>query len=597
MKEKHFQLLILSPPMADMGIKMNWERFFSSRILGRGYDYYLSGNIESITKLSNSYKAIVSGMDEYVVNISLNSDNDIDYMNCTCPYADDGSYCKHMAAVLYAIDDNDEGENSTETNNDFSGTIISDIDKVRDIILEMEPELIRKELVTIMENDQTLRADFLLKHIKDQENIIHYIKKLKKSAYAIFRGCSDRHGFIDWRNAFNLISRLDNEIMFNLRDFTADEKEAKAAFDVSLYVYDLFNNTDIDDSGGETQMFVSGCIELWNDIIENNESENFAKYIFEKLNSISDKVGLGEYMSDEIENFISEHFNEDSFLSARLSIIDKRIKHLTEDESQVSDYTLSNCIMERINIMKEMGLSFNEIIAFRDRYRFLSAVREDEMRELEASDKIQELIRLLNESKDIDSKYPGLVCKYSKKLIELYKNENEPEKAKEELFKYFNIYSRGNINAFSEYKQFFKESEWIKEREKILKNLLNHSVDIKPLLAAEGLKAQLFDLLVIYVNQMSGFEKFKIMEISKYENALRPDYDNELLDLYERLISNTAKISGGRPHYQEIVRFIRLMFGYPGGKERADELLRQWRILYANRPAMQDELRALNRDL
>ena len=32
------------------------------------------------------------------------NDREIEEMECTCPYAEDGNYCKHMAAVLYAAE-------------------------------------------------------------------------------------------------------------------------------------------------------------------------------------------------------------------------------------------------------------------------------------------------------------------------------------------------------------------------------------------------------------------------------------------------------------------------------------------------------------
>ncbi len=30
--------------------------------------------------------------------------NSIEDMFCDCPYAEEGNYCKHMAAVLFAVD-------------------------------------------------------------------------------------------------------------------------------------------------------------------------------------------------------------------------------------------------------------------------------------------------------------------------------------------------------------------------------------------------------------------------------------------------------------------------------------------------------------
>ena len=79
------------------------------------------------------------------------------------------------------------------------------------------------------------------------------------------------HGFVDWRNASSFASRLIAEVIFDLKDFTSDDDEAKAAFDVSLYVYHLFADTDIDDSGGETQYKLkqNTASDLWHQVRKN----------------------------------------------------------------------------------------------------------------------------------------------------------------------------------------------------------------------------------------------------------------------------------------------------------------------------------------
>ena len=48
---------------------------------------------------------MVEGSYEYDVSIIL-KDGHVTQMSCDCPYAEDGSHCKHMAAVLYKISEN-----------------------------------------------------------------------------------------------------------------------------------------------------------------------------------------------------------------------------------------------------------------------------------------------------------------------------------------------------------------------------------------------------------------------------------------------------------------------------------------------------------
>ena len=80
------------------------DKYFSFDVLRRGYDYYKNGKVKNIIKLKDGFIAKVNGSEEYKVTIVINKDN---YkMECTCPYAEENN-CKHMAAVLYCLKNNE----------------------------------------------------------------------------------------------------------------------------------------------------------------------------------------------------------------------------------------------------------------------------------------------------------------------------------------------------------------------------------------------------------------------------------------------------------------------------------------------------------
>ncbi len=82
-----------------MDIK-SWKQYFDRTILNRGKSYYDSGKVKGLTHKGNTYEAVVLGTDFYKVKIEI-SDHKYPIMHCTCPY---GGYCKHEAAVFYAIE-------------------------------------------------------------------------------------------------------------------------------------------------------------------------------------------------------------------------------------------------------------------------------------------------------------------------------------------------------------------------------------------------------------------------------------------------------------------------------------------------------------
>uniref|UniRef100_UPI004057C3B6 SNF2 helicase associated domain-containing protein n=1 Tax=Acetatifactor sp. TaxID=1872090 RepID=UPI004057C3B6 len=83
---------------------MKWDHLFSSTILNRGRQYYNKGLVQGLRQNGSNYTAEVIGSVVYDVSVQLTNENR-PKMTCDCPYADDGNRCKHMAAVLYAIED------------------------------------------------------------------------------------------------------------------------------------------------------------------------------------------------------------------------------------------------------------------------------------------------------------------------------------------------------------------------------------------------------------------------------------------------------------------------------------------------------------
>lgn len=79
-----------------------WQDLFSTTILSRGRTYYNAGRVKNLAKNDSCHSAVVTGTEEYNVVISYEDDK-IASMTCNCPYAQSGERCKHMAAVLFAV--------------------------------------------------------------------------------------------------------------------------------------------------------------------------------------------------------------------------------------------------------------------------------------------------------------------------------------------------------------------------------------------------------------------------------------------------------------------------------------------------------------
>lgn len=87
----------------------NFRKKISPTILKRGREYFHSKKVIKITQNNENffdstvYEATVKGTKKYKVIVMVDENGNITQTDCTCPY-DYGEYCKHVAAVLYAIE-------------------------------------------------------------------------------------------------------------------------------------------------------------------------------------------------------------------------------------------------------------------------------------------------------------------------------------------------------------------------------------------------------------------------------------------------------------------------------------------------------------
>ena len=82
----------------------SWRELFKPWILERGREYFVCGQVVELQEDGPDVRAEVSGTEEYRVEIRR-AGGRVVQMECDCPYAAGGENCKHMAAVLFALED------------------------------------------------------------------------------------------------------------------------------------------------------------------------------------------------------------------------------------------------------------------------------------------------------------------------------------------------------------------------------------------------------------------------------------------------------------------------------------------------------------
>lgn len=559
----------------------NWKDLFRPHILERGWNYYVEGAVQEIKPTPNGVQAVVEGTEDYDVEIEI-SDGEVHDMWCSCPYAEDGNYCKHMAAVLYEMEDSDkDGERSGGSALSWEERYRQSQQELSEVISHISEEEVRRLLLELALEDEKLQNRILTQYtdmISERQML-----RLKKEIDNIAYENSDRSGFIDWRNAYGYVQAMEDFLYSNVQALI-DKGCTMQAFELTNAVFIRVANEDIDDSEGGITELADTCYEFWKKILDHckeTEKEQIFRW-FEKHQSDGTVV---DYMEDYICDFLMNEFHDQELLKKKLAMLDELIEE-EEDNGDSENpwglhYRYENNILKRLEIMKELGYPEEEIQKYKEKNWRLAAVRKLQLIEyLEAGDNAA-AIRLLTESKELDKSLPGLVAEYSEKLISLYQREGMKQEYKKELiFQVLNC-RQGDLKFAEKLKKACTEKEWEDYREKILTANSGWQIRYK-LLEKEGMYERLFQERI-----SSG----SIYSLDQYEKILMKRFPEDMRDAYVGYVKNQAGHVADRKKYKELIQYLKKIKKYPDGSRIANEIAGEWRQCYYRRPAMMDELR------
>jgi len=92
------------------------QQYAGNRSYAAGIDYAREGTVSGLMVSNDSITAYVQGTETYEVQIEYNQDGDL-IAECSCPYGEEGNFCKHCVAVGIAWLDspNSSAENAAPT--------------------------------------------------------------------------------------------------------------------------------------------------------------------------------------------------------------------------------------------------------------------------------------------------------------------------------------------------------------------------------------------------------------------------------------------------------------------------------------------------
>ena len=545
-------------------MKIDFKDDFNTRILSRGYEYYEDGLVEDVLLKGNIVTAKVLGTETYDVSVEIDNGIFIDG-DCTCPYASDGSYCKHMAALLYYLDNENLDENNNYTTKEK---------EIRDSLRTINKIELDDFLVELLIEDRDVYDKFRLRFNKSFPSLT--IEDYENKIYSAIESSAGRDGFIDYHESWDYTKNM-HKITSEVNTLV-DNGEYDLAFEVARTILETIPETDIDDSNGSTGEVADSCIEIIERILE---------YILYDENILAKKI-LDYILNETKTEYLSNYSIE---LSPLLDLYVERNIYLDEIEKGLLDalelgkskkyfWNAKHYVDILVDIYNKEGAK-EKIINLLKKYSADGDICLKLVEEYLKEDNVKDAIILLKTRLKEDSNRD-----YAYKLSDIYLKENMMEEYKDILYQLLFEYDKYDIDVYKKIKHLYSKQEWLKESENIINRITKeerfHFYDDK--------------LLRIYIEEKKYDDMYNLLKdkdmstIMEYEQFLLPKYNKELISIYVKCCKNFASKAYNRSMYSELARDMLHIKKMKNSENEYTKLFEEMREKYRNRPAMQDEL-------
>lgn len=261
----------------DLG---DWQELFSDRIYERGLAYYEDEAVHDIERTKNKITAAVDGSDTYTVTLHV-KDDAVYNMTCTCPYAAKGENCKHMAAVLLALEDGQLLQEEPETNGRKRTW--------KDILQSMTEQEVRSLLFQLLEHDPEKQQSLVLTYSKGMLSQKE-MQKLLRQAKDLCRPY-EREGFVDYHQESELYDEIYSYLSRVIPPLVKRHCSRKAFTLVSQVFADLVE-LEFEESG---ENLMELCRDSWKDSIQaasSDEQQKMYAWFEEQMNSCRQQMKL-----------------------------------------------------------------------------------------------------------------------------------------------------------------------------------------------------------------------------------------------------------------------------------------------------------------
>ena len=531
----------------------DWREMFAPRILHRGYEYYKDGMVRSVQDLGGLVRARVLGGELYSVEIAFEG-GEVLAWRCGCPYAEDGTPCKHLAAVLYALDANKPAHEA---------------EPIEDVVGSLDLPAARALLVRLAKSDGS--AEEITRSAAALS--IGELESVEKRIDEMLRRAAGRDGYIEYDAAWRVVNELERFVS-DAAGRLLESGRVWESFQLCCHALMAAFGCDMDDTSGCLGILADSCFDHWRRQIGAAPPE-LEREMFHWLGD--NYSSAPEYCGELFLEARRVLFEGVEYTRDNLRQADEMISAHKPEPGR--DFTFEELLRRRISLMEELGASGEEIERFEEKYREQPFMRERIVGRLLKEGRFSEAEALLVEGKTLSAPRYGLADAYSERLIGLYERTGQAEKLRRELmFRVFEC-ERPELEHIAKLKGLAAPAEWPELRERLLACRLGSELRGE-LLASEGLYERLLEYVISQNN---------LPALDRWEAALLPLYPRELRDAYTALIDELMSSSFDRQAYAHTIAHLKRLCKYPGRPDA--ELAERWKNEYPRRTAMLDELK------
>lgn len=511
-----------------------WKKVFDKETLKRGRAYYEDGKVEIVHSYiygdEREYTAIVTGSQAYTVQVLLDADRL--RANCTCPYAKGWNICKHMAAALFQVEEEEKD---------------SEEDNWQEVLETLPTPILKALLVQAAQWDTGLQEQICsYKGIDASDPMVMHRMKID----GIRRQYGDQTMYLQPTYIRSLINYVQEQIQDYLR--TGNREVAVEL--VSLMYKEVFHSGEYVKKSSENSC-IHACLQELQLILQDAsavETDMVYEHILALLEKRSERgLESGILLLPWTTDVLTQHL---TWLDA----------HMDKDRLQ-----------DRLLIMKFLHQTPNEVVTFlksREEPYFLEALQKwyEENDPAIAIPIIEEARSKATTKRDLRV--------YTMRLIDLYQKIGDKESLREELL--YIVLELEDTSYLQALKEFLEPEVWRDVCVQLAKKLPFESDKYK-ILADE----KMYDILLMEIMDTEDLELFL-----RYETALSKQYPEQTYEILVRLLKKEMAEAGTRDAYAWVVKKLKRVKKYPNGKDRLQELVNGFYMQYSNRRAMKEEL-------